>query len=210
MEQDRQTPSPYWERPTQNSQSSNNTSGQGQPTNGPFWNRPGQTSRDDSSQSPYYRKCEQPNKMARASMIFGILALLGILTIYPAIILGSLSIILALLSRGKSLKMHSQAQNGIITSSIAIGCDLALFAMVFVLIFGMPDFFESIYGMSYQEMMEQMEDGTLDYDELYNNIYNNLEDNMMDDRHENPYSDLYDYLPEDTRDKITDILEDTQ
>ena len=61
-----------------------------------------------------------------------------------------------------------------------------------------------------EEMMEQIEDGTLDYDELYNNIYNNLEDNRMDDRHENPYSDLYDYLPKDTRDKITDILEDTQ
>jgi hypothetical protein len=210
MEQDRQNPSPYWERPRQGSRPSNNTPGQGRPTNGPFWNRPGQTSSDSPSQQPYCSKEEQTNKMAFASMILGILALLGILAIYPAIIFGSLSIILALLSRGKSLKMHSQAQSGVITSVIALGCDLAMFAMVFVLIFGMPDFFESIYGMSYQEMMEQIEDGTLDYDELYNNIYNNLEDNRMDDRHENPYSDLYDYLPKDTRDKITDILEDTQ
>ena len=143
MEQDRQNPGPYWERPSHQ----------------------------------LNRLPEEPsNGMAVASMVLGILALIGILFIYPAIILGSLSIILALLSRGKSLKMHGQAKTGVITSIIAIGSDIAIFATAFLLIFGKPDFFESIYGMSYQEMMEQMEDGTLDYDELYDNIYNNLEE----------------------------------
>ena len=72
--------------------------------------------------------------------------------------------------------MHVQAKTGVITSAIGLGSVVAIFAMAFTFIYSEPDFFENIYGMSYQEMMEQMEDGTLDYDELYDNIYNNLEE----------------------------------
>lgn len=168
MEQDRQNPGPYWERPRQDNNPTDNTSGQGGQNPGPYWERPAQQ---------LHRSNEEPsNGLATAAMVLGILALIGIFAIYPAIILGSLSIILALLSRGQSLKMHGQAKTGVITAVIAIGCDVAVLGMAFALIFGMPNFFESIYGMSYQEMMEQMEDGTLDYDELYDNIYNNLEE----------------------------------
>jgi Ca2+-transporting ATPase len=66
--------------------------------------------------------------------------------------------------------MHSKAKTGIITASIAIGFDIALIGACFFLIFGSPDFFESTYGMSFQEMMEGIENGTLDYEELYENI----------------------------------------
>ena len=168
MEQDKQNPSPYWERPSQYNSQAGNTPGQNGQNPGPYWERP--------QHQLKHSKEEPTNGLATAAMVLGILALIGIFTIYPAIILGSLSIILALLSRGQSLKMHGQAKTGVITSVIAIGCGVALFAMVFALILGMPDFFENIYGMSYQEMMEQMEDGTLDYEELYDNIYDNLEE----------------------------------
>jgi len=147
MEQDRQNPGPYWERPTHQ------------------LNRPQE---------------EPSNGMATIAMVLGILALISVIFIYPAIILGSLSIILALLSRGKSLKMHGHAKIGVITSSIGMGTVVLLFSVVFILMFGKTDAFESIYGMSYQEMMEQMENGTLDYDELYNNIYDNMYNDMLE------------------------------
>ena len=168
MEQDRQNPGPYWERPRQDNNPTDNTSGQGGQNPGPYWERPAQQ---------LHRSNEEPsNGLATAAMVLGILALIGIFLIYPVFIFGSLSIILALLSRGKSLKMHVQAKTGVITSAIGLGSVVAIFAMAFTFIYGKPDFFENIYGMSYQEMMEQMEDGTLDYDELYDNIYNNLEE----------------------------------
>lgn len=197
MEQDRQNPSPFWDRPEPASDPSGSKQEKSSQTSGPFWNRPGQ---------PHSQKKEPANGLAIASMVLGILALITIFTVYLPIILGSLSIILALLSRGGSLKMHNNAQSGVITSSIALGCDAAIFIMAFALIFGMPDFFEKMYGMSYQEMMEQMEDGTLDYEELYNNIYENTYNNMYEDT----YEDLYDHLPEDMQEELKDYLEQMQ
>lgn len=177
MEQDRQTPSPYYQRP-------------GQQVNG------------NPMPAPQRQEEEPANSLARAAMVLGIIAVIFFFTftIYPTIVLGSLAIILALLSRGSSLKMHSKAKNGIITAVVALGCDIALVAACCFLIFGTPDFFESIYGMSYQEMMEGMEDGTLDYDELYENIYNNMYENM--------YEDMYEDMPEDMRDEMKGILEE--
>lgn len=158
MEQDRQTSNPYWERP-------------GQSGNGTFM--------------PHHHQPQTPaNGLARASMVLGIMALLSFFTftVYPAVILGSLSIILALLSRGASLKMHEKAKNGVLLSSVAIGCNIAVIALVCAVLFGMPDIFERIYGMSYQEMVEGMENGTLDYDDIYNNVYDNI------------YNDIYEKM----------------
>ena len=203
MEQDRQNPSPFWDRPESASGPSENKPKQSRQASGPFWSRPGQPEDDTPAGQPYSRKKEPANSLAVASMVLGILALITIFTVYLPIILGSLSIILALLSRGGSLKMHNNAHSGVVTSSIALGCDAAIFIMAFALIFGMPDFFEKMYGMSYQEMMEQMEDGTLDYEELYNNIYENTYNNMYEDT----YEDLYEYLPEDMQEELKDYLE---
>lgn len=174
----------------------------------PFWDRPGQAGSGNSPQQFRRQKEEPANGLAYASMILGVIALASFFTftIYPPIIFGSLSIILALLSRGGSLKMHSKAQNGVITSSIALGCDVAIFAMAFALIFVTPDFFESIYGMSYQEMIEGMENGTLDYEDIYNNVY----ENMYEDTYEDTYEELYDHMPEDMRQEMQEILEQMQ
>lgn len=186
MEQDRQTPGTFYNRPDRQLN--------GEPT-------------------PYVpREQEEPaNGLARASMVLGIISVISFFTftIYPAIIMGSLAIILALLSRGASLKMHSKAKNGILTASIAIGCDIALIGACFFLIFGSPDFFESIYGMSFQEMMEGMENGTLDYDELYENIYNNMYEDMPGDSSDTS-NDTMEELPEDIPDNLRQLLEELQ
>lgn len=150
-------------------------------TPGPYWSRPGQSPTTPINPTPTQQA--PANSLARASMVLGIVALISFFTftVYPPIIFGSLSIILALLSRGGSLKMHEKAKNGILTSSIAFGCDICLVALVFVFLFVTPDFFESIYGMSYQEMIEGMEDGTLDYDDIYNNVYDNIYNNISEE-----------------------------
>ncbi len=153
-------------------------------TQSPFWERSGQSGNSTDTSMPAHRQLLTPaNGLARASMVLGVIALVSFFTftIYPPIIFGSLSIILALLSRGGSLKMHEKAKNGILTSSIAFGCDICLFALIFVFLFVTPDFFESIYGMSYQEMIEGIENGTLDYDDIYNNVYDNIYNNISEE-----------------------------
>ena len=170
QEEQRQTS--FYQRPEQTTEEQRQT---------PFYQRPGQAG--DDKLNPAFRPKEEPaNKLASASTVLGIIAIASFFTftIYPPVIFGSLAIILALLSRGASFNLHSKAKNGIITSVIAIGCDIALVAVACLLIFGTPDFFEKIYGMSYQEMMEQMENGTLDYDELYDNIYDNMYNDMLE------------------------------
>ena len=169
-EEQRRTP--FYQRPEQTTEEQRRT---------PFYQRPGQAG--DDKLNPAFRPKEEPaNKLASASTVLGIIAIASFFTftIYPPVIFGSLAIILALLSRGASFNLHSKAKNGIITSVIAIGCDIALVAVACLLIFGTPDFFEKIYGMSYQEMMEGIENGTLDYDELYENIQNNMYENEID------------------------------
>lgn len=206
MEQDRQNPSPFWDRPESASGSSENKPNQNKQTSGPFWNRPGQTGDENSTQQPYSRKEEPANGLAVASMVLGVLALISLIAVYPAIIFGSLSIILALLSRGGSLKMNSSAKTGAITSVIALSCNVAVFAMAFALIFNMGGSFESIYGMSYEEMIEGMEDGTLDYEDIYNNVYENMYEKMYGDT----YEELYDQMPEDMRQEMQEIFEEMQ
>lgn len=171
--QEEQCQTPFYQRPDQIQEGQCQT---------PFYQRPGQAG-DGSSKQAFRPKEEPANKLASASTVLGILAIASFFTftIYPAVIFGSLAIILALLSRGASFNLHSKAKNGIITAAIAIGCDIALLAACCLLIFGTPDFFESIYGMSYQEMMEGIENGTLDYEELYENIYNNMYETVPED-----------------------------
>lgn len=190
MEQDRQTP-------------------------GTFYHRPGQ--QPDGEPIPYasHEPEEPANGLARAAMVLGVISVISFFTftIYPAVIFGSLAIILALLSRGASFKMHSKAKNAIITAAIAIGCDVALVISCCFLIFGSADFFESMYGMSFEEMMEGMENGTLDYNELYENIYNNMYEDMHGDSPEEVPEDIesiLEGLPEDSQEHFKEILEELQ
>lgn len=66
------------------------------------------------------------NRMAMASLILGIIALFSLLNVYYAVFLGSLSILLASLSRGGGLKMSGQAIGGTAVSAFAIVCSVLL------------------------------------------------------------------------------------
>lgn len=158
--------------------------------NGPYYRRPNINDYGDTPATGNRPQPEPPNALARASKIIGIVAVLSVFsfTVYPAIVLGSLAIILALLSRGASLKLHPSAKTGIQTSAIAIGINVALVSVIFIIVFANPNFeedfnnmWERIYGMPYDEMMEGIENGTLDYDDIYENVYENMYDEMYED-----------------------------
>ena len=188
-------------------------------TPGIFYTRPGQQPNEEPMSDVPLRTEEPPNGLAHAAMVLGVISVISFFTftIYPAVILGSLAIILALLSRGASFKMHSKAKNGLITASLAIGCDIALVVSYCFLIFGSPDFFENIYGMSLEEMMEAMENGTLDYDKLYENIYNNMYEEVYEDMPGDSQDELkkdieslMEELPEDRQEHLKNLLEDLE
>ena len=172
---------------------------QDRPSVYPYYNRPdrsidGNVPPDGSRPQPL-----PPNGFARAAKVLGIIALVSVFTftVYPPLIFGALAIILALLSRGSSLKMHPSAKTGAQTAAIAFGVDITLVAACFMLIFGNPVFFEDfnktyeeIYGMTFQEMMEGIQNGTLDYDDIYENVYENMYDSIYEDI-EDMYPDIY-------------------
>lgn len=108
--------------------------------------------------------------MAIASMVLAITGLVMGCCIYPAIIFGSLAIILALLSRGGEMTTSGYAKAGLILGIIAI-----VFGILF-LIYGLFTIlvqFGGIEGyMNYiEEIMEDM--GYPSYGNPYD-LYNNL------------------------------------
>lgn len=117
-----------------------------------------------------------PNTFAKASMILGIvaLALMFTFTIYPTIILGALSIILALLSKGHEKTMHKAARTGVIIGTIALCADILMICSSIYLVFTVPqmrqefnDIYEEMYGDTFDNTIKGLKDGTLDYDDIY-------------------------------------------
>lgn len=168
MEQNNQNPNPYYDRPDSYTENSN-----------VFYNRPGQSTGSSSQR----RQIEPPNSLARASMIIGGVALVSVFTftVIPAVILGALALLLALLSRGGSLKFHPTAKTAAILSALAIGANVAMVGGVFGILFGdspMHDelnaTYEEMFGMTYDEILKGAMDGSLDIDDLYEQMYENM------------------------------------
>lgn len=124
--------------------------------------------------------------MATASMALGVISLVSLLFLqfWIPLILGGISIILAILSRGNLKTMFSKAKAGIICSGIALGLDVCfcIFALwiAFILPNQSPQFrkelnnaFEQQYGFSYDELMEEMEN-VLEGDPLNEDIWEKI------------------------------------
>lgn len=97
---------------------------------------------------------KRSSSMAIASMVLGIAGLVMSCCIYPAIIFGSLAIILALLSRGGEMTTNGYGKAGLILGIIGIVCGiLFLIYGLFVLFvqFGGPEG----YLQYLEELMEQ-------------------------------------------------------
>lgn len=117
-----------------------------------------------------------PNSFARAAKILGIIALISVFTftVYPAMILGALAIILAILSKGIEKGMHNNAKMGVITGIIALVMNVFIIGSSFYMIFTQPELrqqfnemYESIYGESFNDTINGIKNGTLNYDDIY-------------------------------------------
>ncbi len=146
---------------------------------------------DNNSRSPYvsrpdgngqrseaYRRYNnEANSMAVAASTLGLIAILSVLTlkIYPGIVLGALTLILAILSRDGAGKMHDKAKSGIVMGIGAIGVNLVILGLSFGLVFStgpfkdeVNDMCREIYGQTFDDMWEDMKDGSMDLE--YRNL----------------------------------------
>lgn len=105
---------------------------------------------------------------AKASLIMGILAVLSVftMTIIPPMILGGLSIILGLLSRGDTRFPGTSAMIGILTSTGAIVMNIVISVFAYSMIFSNPE-----TTQMYRDIMNETYEQTLGitFDELLEN-----------------------------------------
>ena len=122
---------------------------------------------------PYPPSYKMPGKsLATASMILGIISILStiLMTLYIPMILGSIAIVLAILSKGSKNNMPGQATAGIVCGAGGLVVNVGIFTAALVFVFSHPEilqetartydtFLEQYYGESTEEMFGQsMED----------------------------------------------------
>ena len=127
---------------------------------------------------PYYNRgayevppAQPGSSLANTAMILGIISILAsfTFTIYPAFILGSIAIVLAILSKGSRSHFFQKARTGIICGTIGLLMNVVIAASSLIFVFTNPEAyemfnqeFERIYGMSFDEIMDEMTgDGSL-------------------------------------------------
>lgn len=106
--------------------------------------------------------------LATAAMVLGILSVVTAisLTYYPSLILGSIGIVLALLSKGHSPKLATKARIGTTCAIAGILFTSSLFITTVKAVHDNPelleqalDNFEEQYGISYGELINTMLNG---------------------------------------------------
>lgn len=116
--------------------------------------------------SAYQRPIAEPgSSFATASMILGIISIIAsfTFTVYPAFVLGSIAIVLALLSKGRRPKLLSKATAGVICATCGLVINTVIVAVCMVLLFTDPDVkaevnktFEKQYGVTFDEMWDEI------------------------------------------------------
>jgi len=121
---------------------------------------------------PYYDRnsyripvAEPGSSLAKAAMICGILSIIFCLTftVYPAFVLGSVAIILALLSKGRRSSLFTNARTGIICATIGLIFNAILVTSSVAYVFTNPEQmekfneqWEQIYGVPFDDMMDDI------------------------------------------------------
>lgn len=113
------------------------------------------------------------NKFVTASLILGLLAFITSMFFITPFIFGALSIIFAILSRNGNEKMSGSAIVGISASIVSMLGVVFMVGMVYYLMFNVPEYremmnqqYEQMYGQSFDEMLEDMQNGTFDPNSL--------------------------------------------
>lgn len=137
----------------------------------PYGNQP-DNSYSQNNQNPYTGSRPSPSKpggdsLSMAAMLLGILSvsMVFMLMFHFSLIFGSIGIVLAVLSKGKSDKIIGKAKTGIICAAIGIAISFSLCCSAFVALYTNPELMEQVngvfeewYGMSYEDMMETILD----------------------------------------------------
>ena len=175
MEQNNPNSNPYYNSPDSTPENNENHT--------VYYNRPNQSTNGNTNHSQKRQQITPPNSLARTAMIIGGIALVSVFTftVIPAIILGSLALILALLSRGKEMTFHPSAKSAAILASIALACNVGLVGGSVYMVFGdstmheqLNETYEEMFGMTYDEILEGVMDGSIDIDDLYEQMYENM------------------------------------
>ena len=128
--------------------------------------------------NPNYRQT-RPNGMATASMVIGILSIAGLCCGgLGGLMLGSLALILSLLSRRSSEPRSSQALAGMITGIISMVMGVVIFLVYLIFIFSSSDF-ENIYENYYNNLPYGGYYNDFDYNGQFD--YNGLDVNVPKD-----------------------------
>lgn len=134
-----------------------------------------------SNGNPYnnlYRVPRRPSgdSLANAALVTGIIAIVSFvtMTVYLPFIFGSISIVLALLSRGRASKLTTKAKSGIFCAILGILCNIAMIGVSFYMLFYVPgvkeqvnEVFTQMYGTTFEEMYEDILNGENPYDNRY-------------------------------------------
>lgn len=106
--------------------------------------------------------------LATAAMILGILAavMCASFTLYPTFVLGSIGIVLALLSKGRALRSATKAKIGLVCATAGIVFNCLLIATTFQAVRTNPQILEKAnelieeqYGMTYEELINAILNG---------------------------------------------------
>jgi len=126
---------------------------------------PNQTDQDTSYKNLYQNpepvNSKTTNQFAVASLSMGILTIITtvLCTVFLPFLFSGLSIIFAVLSKGKNKTMEINARTGIITSLIGFFLNIIIVVGSFYLVFTIPEYkeqlnqvYEQVYGESFDEV----------------------------------------------------------
>jgi hypothetical protein len=146
---------------------------------------PGNKPVDHNANDSNYYNGNQPNGMATASLVLGILAIISLCCIYGSYIFGGIGITLALLSRGKNTKLSTNALIGTILSVIGMIIATVLIVISVILVFskyGFENYMEA-YEAYYEEITGEefpFDSDTFNYDEDSNTFDFDYDNNNYD------------------------------
>lgn len=121
-------------------------------------------------QYPHYGyKPVRRNAFMILSLCMGILCFTSCSIIFISMITGGLSILFAILSKGNDHKMHTMPRTGVLISVFGILCSLCVTISTCYMILHddsyraqLNEACEQIYGVSFDEMLEEMYSGASD------------------------------------------------
>lgn len=105
---------------------------------------------------------QRENSFITVSLIFGITAIVSVISIFFPFIFGGLGILFALLSKGNDKQMTGKAKAGLITSLLGMSFSAFIVIASFVIVFSNPESralfyeeydkaYEQQYGTSFEE-----------------------------------------------------------